>query len=67
MGMPQKSGKEALDEMRRINPDLKSIFLSGYTADRLNNDSLHDEDINLLFKPVSPKDLLRKVREILDK
>ncbi len=67
MGMPQKSGKEALNEIRRIKPDMKSIFLSGYTADRLNKDSLHDEDINLLFKPVSPKDLLRKVREILDK
>ncbi len=64
--MPKKSGKDVHDEIRIINPDVKVLFCSGYTADIIGEGSILSENINLLTKPVSPKALLEKVREVLD-
>jgi signal transduction histidine kinase len=65
--MPKKGGKEAYDEIRKIKPDIKTIFASGYTADILNRKGMLEEGINFVFKPISPGGLLRKVREVLDR
>jgi two-component system, cell cycle sensor histidine kinase and response regulator CckA len=67
MIMPKKSGKEVYDEIKRIKPDTKVIFVSGYTADRIDKESLVGENVDFLFKPVLPKDLLIKVRNMLEK
>jgi len=67
MIMPKKSGKDVYDEIKRLKPDIKVIFVSGYTADRIDKDSLVGENVDFMFKPVLPKDLLRHVREMLDK
>jgi CheY-like chemotaxis protein len=67
MIMPRKSGKEAYNEIIKFRPDIKTLFSSGYTADRLDKDSLHKEGVDFIMKPSSPKDLLKKVREMLDK
>jgi len=64
--MPKKNGKEAYEEIKKIRPDIKSIFISGYTADIIHEKGILDEEMNFISKPVSPKDLLRKVREVLD-
>jgi len=66
MIMPKKSGKEAYAEIRIIKPDAKVIFLSGYTADRINDDTLKNEDVYFITKPVQPKDLTRLIRKALD-
>jgi DNA-binding response OmpR family regulator len=67
MVMPKKGGKEVYNEIRGIRLDIKVIFLSGYTTERIDPNLLLTENINLITKPVSPRDLLRKAREILDK
>lgn len=67
MIMPRKSGMEAYSEIRKIRPDMKIIFLSGYTADRIDSELLNNSDVHLILKPVSPMDLLRKVRDVLGK
>jgi CheY-like chemotaxis protein len=67
MIMPKKSGKEAYDEIRKIKPGIKTLFVSGYTADKMQQEGTIEEGIELMLKPVSPKDLLRKVREVLDR
>lgn len=67
MIMPLKSGKEVYDEIRLIRPDIKVLFSTGYTADRVDKDALLNDNLNFLIKPVSPQDLLRKVMEILTK
>jgi CheY-like chemotaxis protein len=64
--MPKMNGKEAFDEMRKIDPDLKGIFVSGYTRDIIINKGLIDQSLNFLSKPVNPKELLNKVREVLE-
>ena len=64
--MPHKNGKDAFDEIRKIRPDIKAIFTSGYTADIVRQRGFLDEGLTLLTKPLSPRDLLTKIREVLD-
>ncbi|MBI5076419.1 MAG: response regulator [Nitrospirae bacterium] len=65
--MPKMNGSEAFDKIRKINPDIKVIFASGYSPDIVRQKVLLDEDAELIYKPISPFELLRKVREVLDK
>jgi CheY-like chemotaxis protein len=69
MIMPKKSGKEAYDRIKQMSPNMKALFVSGYTADKIDidKDSMVKEEYDFIIKPVSPKDLLRKIRELLDK
>ncbi len=66
MIMPGKNGKEALDDIRNIQPDVKAIFVSGYTSDFIDKHGRLNVEVKLLMKPINPSDLLRNVREILD-
>ncbi|HWR57821.1 MAG TPA: PAS domain S-box protein, partial [Thermodesulfovibrionales bacterium] len=65
--MPKKNGKEAYDEFRIIKPGVKAIFVSGYAEDIISKEGLLDPGIEFIPKPVSPSDLLKKVREVLDR
>lgn len=65
--MPKMSGKEALDEIRKIRPMVKIIFSSGYAPDTVREKVSLEEDVNLISKPVFPSELLRKVRSVLDR
>jgi two-component system NtrC family sensor kinase len=67
MIMPKKGGREAYEEIRKIKPGVKAIFVSGYTADTARFGTSSGDEVELLLKPVSPGALLRKVREVLDK
>ena len=64
--MPGKNGKEAYEEIRKLKPDVKVLFTSGYTADLIQKKGVLDGEINLVYKPVSPTELLIKIREVLD-
>jgi PAS domain S-box-containing protein len=64
--MPKKNGKEAYDEIKRIRPDMRALFMSGYTADVIHKKGIVDEGLNFILKPVSPTVLLKKVRDMLD-
>jgi len=46
---------------------MKLIFISGYTADIIHTKGILEEDADFISKPFSKADLLRKVREVLDK
>lgn len=64
--MPTMNGREALDAIRAIAPGAKALFLSGYAGDVLSRQGILDDDVCLVTKPVSPWQLLRQVRTILD-
>ena len=64
--MPKMNGKEALDTIRKRKADVKSLFVSGYAPENIPQKELHDEQMEVLFKPISPKELLRTVRRLLD-
>jgi len=65
--MPRKNGQEALQEIWGIQPGVKAIYLSGYTADFIHNRVAVDGDVQLIMKPIQPIELLRAVRAMLDR
>ncbi len=64
--MPKKNGKEVFDEIKNISPDIKALFVSGYTSEIVHKKGIIDVGLNFLPKPILPNQLLKKVREILD-
>jgi len=52
--------------LTETRPDLKCLFMSGYTADIISDRGILTEGVNFLQKPFSQTDLLKKVRVILD-
>jgi PAS domain S-box-containing protein len=67
MIMPKKNGKEVRDALREVSPGIKILFSSGYTMDIIKANELADADFDFIHKPFHPTDLLKKVREILDR
>lgn len=61
--MPQQNGKDAADAINNIRPGTRTLLISGYTPDNL---ALATTD-HILLKPINPRELLFKVREILDR
>jgi PAS domain S-box-containing protein len=64
--MPKKNGKEVYNEIKKVKPDIKAIFTSGYTADYIHKKGIMEERLNFILKPISPDKLLIKVREVLN-
>jgi PAS domain S-box-containing protein len=64
--MPKKRGNEVYDEIRKMGSEVKAIFLSGYPPDFVHGKLLLEEGLDVIMKPVSPQNLLKKIREVLD-
>ncbi len=64
--MPRMNGNVACDEIRKLQPGIKVIFSSGYAPDTIRQKASLEDGAHLISKPSSPKDLLRKVRMVLD-
>ncbi len=65
--MPKLSGREAYEKIKKIKPDIKVLFISGYPTDFINYNEIIEHGFNFISKPASPTLLLKKVREVLDK
>ncbi|OGP73222.1 MAG: hypothetical protein A2V86_13375 [Deltaproteobacteria bacterium RBG_16_49_23] len=65
--MPGMSGKELADRLKLSMPDIKVLFISGYTDNAIVHHGVLDKGINFIQKPFSPDSLARKVREVLDR
>jgi len=63
--MPKKSGIDVYNEIKKVRPDIITVFMSGYTAKMMS--SLPEENTHILLKPVDPKTLLSTIRKLLDK
>ena len=64
--MPEMNGKELRDRLSLKWPEMKALFMSGYTANVIAHHGVIDEGIQFLQKPFSVKSLAAKVREVLD-
>ena len=64
--MPKKNGSMVYEEIKKTHPDIKVLFTSGYTADAMHQKGVIEDAFNFVAKPVSPGDLLKKVKEVLD-
>jgi CheY-like chemotaxis protein len=65
--MPKMSGKEVLDTLHKKKPDLPALFASGYSMNQIHTNFVLDDGTELLQKPFLPKELLEKVRKVIDK
>lgn len=64
--MPKKNGRQIYDEAVRLKPGVKVIFMSGHTYDVITREGVLSEGTHLLSKPLTPGELLVKLREVLD-
>lgn len=64
--MPGMNGAQMRDRILAVKPDLKVLFMSGYTSDAIVHRGVLDEGIAFIQKPFKIQELARKVRHILD-
>jgi PAS domain S-box-containing protein len=64
--MPGLSGPELAEQLQQKRPDIRILFISGYPKDVLERQTVLPQDISLLGKPFSPRDLLATVHKVLD-
>ncbi|MBV9240538.1 MAG: PAS domain S-box protein [Acidobacteria bacterium] len=65
--MPQISGRELAEQLTKAIPEMKLLYVSGYTDDDVIRHGVMRSSINFLQKPYSPASLAQSVRNILDK
>jgi CheY-like chemotaxis protein len=65
--MPGLSGRDLADRLTAARPDLRVLFVSGYSGEALAHHGILDPDLAYLEKPFNPDALAMKVREVLDR
>lgn len=63
--MPKMSGKELAERIKTFNPNIKVLFMSGYTANVIAHHGVLDQGVHFIAKPFSIRSLSTKIREVL--
>ena len=63
--MPEMDGPTMLGELRKLNPDLKVIFVSGYAEEAFRKNLPEGQQFNFLPKPFSLKQLIETVKTVM--
>jgi PAS domain S-box-containing protein len=63
--MPEMNGAELRDRVKAIRPDIKVLFMSGYTSNVIMTHGVLQGDVHFIQKPFSIEELSRKIAEIL--
>lgn len=64
--MPDMNGRDLSSQLTKSYPGLKTLYMSGYTADVISRKGVLDEGVHFIQKPFSLQDMAVKVREFLD-
>ena len=64
--MPEMNGRELSDQLTKLYPVMKTLFMSGYTANVIAHKGILDAGVHFIPKPLSKKDMAYKIREVLD-
>jgi two-component system cell cycle sensor histidine kinase/response regulator CckA len=65
--MPQLSGRELAARLSHLHPEMRVLYMSGYTSDTAILHGLSESTTMFLPKPFTPDALAHKVREVLDR
>ena len=64
--MPVMNGKELYQKVSALHPDIKALYMSGYTEDVIAHHGVMDAGVNFIQKPFSIETLAIKIREVLE-
>jgi two-component system, cell cycle sensor histidine kinase and response regulator CckA len=64
--MPNMNGRDLANKLLSIHPNIKRIFMSGYTADVITHHGVLDEGVSFIQKPFTPTKIAAKVRAVPD-
>ncbi|MGM0454159.1 MAG: response regulator [Thermodesulfobacteriota bacterium] len=64
--MPDINGRELFEAVAEMNPDIRVLYMSGYTEDVIAHHGVLDPGVYFIQTPFSAKDLAAKIRKVLD-
>ena len=64
--MPDMNGRDLARALQTGHPEIRTLFMSGYTANVIAHHGVLEQGVHFLSKPVTSNELARKLREILD-
>jgi two-component system cell cycle sensor histidine kinase/response regulator CckA len=65
--MPEMGGKQCLEELLKIDPEVRVLIASGYSGNRPTGDAPPSGGVDLIRKPYAAKEFLRMVRKVIDR
>lgn len=65
--MPKMNGRDLANRLLSDRPNMKCLYMSGYTADVIANQGVLEKNINFIQKPFRTQELISKVQEILNR
>lgn len=63
--MPGMSGKELAERVKEMRPEIRVLFMSGYTTNVIAHRGVLDEGVHFIQKPFSMSDLARKIQSVI--
>jgi len=64
--MPQMNGKSLKKSIEALKPGIKTLLMSGYTANVIAHHGVLEKGMHFIQKPFSMEDLAKKIREVIE-
>ena len=64
--MPGLGGRQVAEKLLQKRPEMRVLYLSGYTGEAVVRQGVLQDEVSFLQKPFTPVGLAQKVREVLD-
>ncbi|MFQ3574638.1 MAG: hybrid sensor histidine kinase/response regulator, partial [Thermodesulfovibrionales bacterium] len=64
---PEMNGRELVECIKVRSPEIKYLFMTGYTPDVITEMGLIEQDMKIIIKPFTLEELAKNVRYVLDR